>query len=342
MPKREPGSSFNDQVLDEASAWFVELNEESLDEEARRRFGEWLRRSPEHVHAFLSLAAMWDDARVLSEVHRRNAALLLSALEEPAVLPFPARSSKVPATTSGWRPPKAAIAAGIACLSVCVGALAWWQLQGRYTSYVADVGERRSIALEDGSTIDLNSRSRVKVRYTDDARLVELIDGQALFHVAKDAARPFIVASDGTRVRAVGTAFDVYQKSGGTVVTVVEGRVDVSEGEITQRASAGERVVTANRKVASPKPADVLAATAWTQRKIVFDSTPLGEVIEEINRYRTRPLVLTDERLRNFHITGVFSSENPAGFIEFLRHRFDVVISEGDEQIRIESAAPQS
>ena len=89
------------------------------------------------------------------------------------------------------------------------------------------MGEQRSIQFEDGSTVDLNSRSKIRVKYSKQERDVELIEGQALFHVAHDTSRPFIVAVGATRVRAVGTQFDVYKKSNGTVVTVVEGRVAV-------------------------------------------------------------------------------------------------------------------
>src|SRR5205823_2531257 len=85
----------------------------------------------------------------------------------------------------------------------------------------------RSIALPDGSLIELNARSSVRVRFTSNERAVELFEGQALFRVAKDPARPFIVSSDGKRVRAVGTQFDVYRKKASTTVTVLEGRVTV-------------------------------------------------------------------------------------------------------------------
>ena len=93
--------------------------------------------------------------------------------------------------------------------------------------YSTALGEQRSIQFEDGSTVELNSRSKIRVKYSKQERDVELIEGQALFHVAHDVSRPFIVAVGATRVRAVGTQFDVYKKSNGTVVTVVEGRVAV-------------------------------------------------------------------------------------------------------------------
>ncbi len=82
-------------------------------------------------------------------------------------------------------------------------------------TYATGIGEQRSIVLADGSTVDLNSRSKIRIRFSSERRGVELIEGQALFKVAKDHARPFVVDSDGTRVRAVGTQFDVYRKRRG-------------------------------------------------------------------------------------------------------------------------------
>lgn len=335
MPGRGAAGSFNDQVLDEASEWFVELNDGEVDAQTRERFGQWLRRSPEHVHAFLNVSAAWSDADVLARTRESIPELEEMAASEGAVVRMPEREVRRLGTyrRRWWK--GMAIAAGIAGVSICAAALLWLQTMG-YTSYAAEVGERRSIVLADGSTLDLNSRSRVRVRYTQASRSVELIEGQALFHVAKDAARPFVVSSAGTKVRAVGTAFDVYQKRDDTIVTVVEGRVEVSEGAAKQRASAGERVVAADDVVAKPERADVPAATAWTQRKVVVDSMPLHEVIDELNRYRTRPLVLNDEHLRDYHISGEFSSTNATGFLQFLEHRFAVEIVETETQVRIE------
>ncbi len=121
----------------------------------------------------------------------------------------------------------AAVAAGIAvdCLGAAVPR----------ANLCDRIGEQRSIALADGSTLELNSRSKVRVRYSEHERALELLEGQALFRVAKDTSRPFIVSCDGTRVRAVGTQFDVNKKRGGTVVTVVEGQVSVVSSVIDAR-----------------------------------------------------------------------------------------------------------
>jgi ferric-dicitrate binding protein FerR (iron transport regulator) len=85
----------------------------------------------------------------------------------------------------------------------------------------------RTLTLEDGSTVELDSGSRIRIAYGGHERQVELLDGQALFRVAHDLTRPFIVHTRATNIQAIGTQFDVYKKDTGTIVTVVEGRVAV-------------------------------------------------------------------------------------------------------------------
>ena len=108
---------------------------------------------------------------------------------------------------------------------VIAGAI-WWQAE-HFPIYATEIGERRSITLADGSTVDLNARSRVRIEFSKKERRVDLLDGQALFQVTKDKNRPFIVSSGDATVRAVGTQFDVYRRTNSTTVTVLEGRVAV-------------------------------------------------------------------------------------------------------------------
>ena len=103
----------------------------------------------------------------------------------------------------------------------------WWWGLSKPTTYSTAIGEQRSFTLADGSTIELSPRSRVRVRLSDRERDIQLLDGQAFFTVTKDVNRPFVVAVDQARVRAVGTQFDVNKRRSGTTVTVLEGRVAV-------------------------------------------------------------------------------------------------------------------
>lgn len=221
----------NAQVLEEASAWFVEFSEDEVRASARRGFNQWLRASPEHVRAYLQISALWEEAPLLQRSRNHSADELIERARAGSnVVALDAagrvdRHATVLARRPAWilRGHYVLIAASI--LIVATG-LALWQQFVRGT-YATSMGEQRSITLVDGSTIELNARSRVRVAFTATERAVDLLEGQALFHVAKDPARAFVVRSDGTRVRAVGTQFDVNRTRAGTIVTVVEGRVAV-------------------------------------------------------------------------------------------------------------------
>ena len=300
----------NAQILEEAADWLIELNACEPDARVRQNFDAWLRVSPEHVRAYLELLPVWEDgaslpprspvsADELIEMGKRPESNVIALEQARPLLSRPTSRSAI------------LLAACVAIFAMC-GGLAW--LLASRGSYATGIGEQRSIALEDGSTVSLNAHSEVRVQFTSGRRAVELIEGQALFHVAKDASRPFIVSAGNTQVRAVGTQFDVNRRKRGTVVTVVEGTVAVSGGGEPQGTdpsplvTAGEQVTVSGASVPLAVRANVATATAWTQRRFVFDASTLGEVIEEFNRYNARRLVLRDRALESFPITAAFSS----------------------------------
>jgi transmembrane sensor len=199
-----------------------------------------------------------------------------------------------------------------------------------------------------------------------------LLEGQALFDVAKDHKRPFIVASGAAEVRAVGTLFDVYRKRSGTTVTVVEGRVAVhskqaerqhrpaheveravldSRGDSStshtaaEHASdqngrdillgAGEQLVVTQTTIDKQASPDIAAATAWRQRQLIFSATPLTEVAEEFNRYNSRQLVVLSPSLASFNVSAVFSATDQASLLRFLRAQPNIRLEESDKEVRI-------
>jgi transmembrane sensor len=215
--------------------------------------------------------------------------------------------------------------------------------------YDTAVGELRSVPLEDGSIVTLNTSSRIDVQFDENHRRIELLEGEALFQVAHDPNRPFDVIAGNATVRAVGTQFNVDLRPKRTVVTVVEGKVAVlspdaaaaadtpgegrsrtehlqsmSDTRAQQEAtylSAGEQLTLEPRRAALPKlerPADVAVVTAWMQRQLVFDHRPIGEVAEEFNRYNELQIQIEGEALRNEQLTGVFKANDPESFLEFV------------------------
>jgi transmembrane sensor len=364
-PARSP---LNTQIYEEACAWFVACRGGDLDEAGRRDFDRWLRKSPEHLSAYLEVAAIWNEGPALDPAGKWDAGTLIAQAaadpENVVMLPGPTLPAPEPTVTllprAKARPWHVAVAASLALVAVLAGM--WMTLHPSAPTYTTAVGEQRSIQLSDGSTVELNALSKIQVRYAEHQRTVDLLAGQALFHVAKDAARPFIVNADAARVRAVGTEFDVYKKRSGTVVTVIEGRVSIFDSQrvdtpaadrpppdaLTATASgegqhgsaavllsAGEQLTVTPKGVHKAEHPNIPGATAWTQRQLVFDSATLSEVADEFNRYNTRQLIIDDPNPYDFHISGVFASTDPESLIRFLRERPGVQVTETPTEVRV-------
>ncbi|HEX4240248.1 MAG TPA: FecR domain-containing protein [Steroidobacteraceae bacterium] len=394
----DPRLKLNTQIYEEACEWFMDCRAGDLDDAARAALDCWLRKSPEHLRAYLEIAAIWDEGLSLDPKGKfdRDTLIAQAALDHDNVVELPPlRSAEPPrqdvaaqgmpdasvplertARPEAQSPPQAPtrrrfrarrLAAIAACLLATAGAALVYLDLHQPPTYSAAIGEQRSLTLADGSTVELNSRSKMVVRYSRGERRVELVQGQALFRVAKDAARPFIVKTGDTLVRAVGTEFDIYQKRAGTVVTVVEGRVailtdhaialdpraraagagapaesnlafpSVAPGQVGNiMVAAGEQLMVTPKVIRVAEHPNVANATAWTQRRLVFESASLADVADEFNRYNGRQLVVADPALETFHVSGVFSSTDPASLIRFLRARPELHLVETESEIRIE------
>lgn len=342
MKTRVATPTLNRQVLDEASAWFVDFRVGDTDAGARARFDQWLRASPEHIRAYMEIARTYVELPAIKADPKIDVdALIASARSDANVLRLD-EAVPAPAATPERRPVVRmwALAASLVVAALGLGAYGSYYLH-RYPTYTTEIGENRSITLADGSTVDLNARSRLRIEFSRGQRNVELLEGQALFEVAHDASRPFIVRSGGAVVRAVGTQFDVYRSPGGTTVTVVEGRVAVGDTVVPSDApgatlvSAGEQVTVTAQAITKPKHTDVAAATAWTQHRLIFDGTPLLEVVENFNRYNARQLIIDDPALAEFHVSGVYASTDPASLIRFLKEQPGVTVTESNDAVRI-------
>jgi transmembrane sensor len=244
---QRPRSEVRTDIISEATTWFVDLNEDPQNHSTREAFDRWLRRSPEHVHAFLQVSAHWEEntpgpGATVESVDE----LIALAQTETNIIRLPHQAAPQHdvvsdvvgdahhASKANDRPPdsprrhragRSFVLAASILLALAAGGVVWrYFFTGVYST---GVGEQYAITLADGSTVELNALSRVRVRYTGLERRVELLEGQALFRVARDKLRPFRVQSVDAQVRAVGTQFDVYRKESGTTVTVVEGSVAV-------------------------------------------------------------------------------------------------------------------
>jgi transmembrane sensor len=225
--------------------------------------------------------------------------------------------------------------------------------------YVSGVGERRVLNIEDGSTITMNTRSRIRVGLTRHARDIDLLEGEALFSVAHDPGRPFRVHVGHTVVEAVGTEFSVYRGEHGTKVSVVEGRVKIfayqspaplilnpnavawtdvgatdferppppipvgarEEAQVSSENS-GTADFDVERRAVSPQ--DLEHHLAWVSGQLIFENATLAETVAEFNRYNRRKLQIDDPALGQIHIGGAFSSTNVDEFIVELNTLFGI------------------
>ncbi|MBV8806507.1 MAG: FecR domain-containing protein [Sinobacteraceae bacterium] len=335
------------QISAEAVDWFLRLQETAAAELHRHGFSEWLLRSPVHLEEYLRVSCSWSLLNVGTH-GLFNADELITAAkkhhEADNVVPLPTRfrgrtllsRRERGVSNRGWR--VALAAALLVGIGLSVTYLSWHLPM----TFQTVVGEQRSFTLQDGSIVFLNTNSKVRVRWLPQERHIDLVRGEARFKVAKDALRPFIVATTTAGVRAVGTIFNVRAEPASTQVAVLEGQVEVTVAstpevaENTQapakegsaavpartssrvRLAAGERAAVTSVGIETNTGPPIESVMAWTDRRLVFRDQPLTAVLREFNRYRVQPLVLDDPALAALKISGVFDLSDPESLIAYL------------------------
>lgn len=312
-----------------AAQWLATLEAGDCSADERREFIAWLRASTHNVNEFLRAGSLMHRLGDPSLWPVKDVAALIEEARAPVSIERLPSAGRAPvSTTRRW-----AMAASIAGLLV-IGGITWRALAPRDITYSTVLGEQRAVQLPDGSHMQLNTHSTVATAFQRQERHIRLLEGEALFEVAKDPARPFIVDSADGRVVAVGTAFNVRTDSSRTIITVVEGRVRVSG--TTSAASRDDLFVSGGEQVAISRGAPPSAksypntesVTAWTKRKIVFENTAMSEAVAEFSRYSAKRVVLVDEELRSRRISGVFASNDLQSLVQFLASDPRIEVSE--------------
>jgi transmembrane sensor len=342
-----------DLIAEEAAEWFV-ANREGLAAKERQAFVAWLQTSPVHVEEYLAHSVIARDlGRACEYSDDALGELLARARTQPDLI---APSSWARLTTGltrtrapGWRP--GAVTAAT-CVVVGIG---WFGLEKlrpirpvAAPEAIAEInmsthhGEQLTRRLADNSLLHLNTDSAVTIRYSNKERVVILHAGEADFEVVHDDGREFRVVAGAAHVIDRGTKFDVLLGLDMTVVTVVEGKVAVGRQSMS---GGGEEVpVGGNQQVtvvdgiwppAQPIAVDAQHATAWLHRQIVFDHAPLDKVADEFNRYALKPIEIVTPGLQKLEISGIFTIDDPAAFIAFLRSLDTVRVEETATQIRV-------
>jgi transmembrane sensor len=311
-------------VRDEAAQWFVRLQEPVVDVEVRRRFQAWLDEHPQHRDEFDVLQGLWSAADLVP------AARLQALCDTPPALKKP-------------RPVlRYAVAASVFAVALGLGLFSALNHPAPYTAeFSTALNERRHVALPDGSEVDLDSRSRIQVRFEKGQRNVELTAGEAMFSVEHDTSRPFVVAAGSGKVTVTGTRFDVRRGASETRVVVEQGTVRVQGREaadndfINLTAGLGTHV-DARGKVAAAYAANPAEMTAWRSGKLVFNNASLADVAEQVSRYRERPLKVGNAAVGNLRLTSVFKSDNTDALLKALPNILPVAVrtlGDGSQEI---------
>jgi transmembrane sensor len=335
------------KIAAEAATWIARLHGPSRSPEMEKALREWLSRSAAHRHAFERCTDVWE------EVAGVSAADVYAGVA--------ARSLKAALAGERWwarmRWPLAA------ALALVVGASAfaahrWWAVD----VYTTRIGEQQQVLLEDGTRLSLNTDTRVRVEIDADQRSVRVEGGEAMFEVAKDPYRPFLVRVAGSEVRAVGTVFAVRsagrsteRRDGPVAVTLIEGKISVRpvEGGAGQGVAAakpvmmqaGDRMLLDGTRGQPNAPAiehlDRLhldRLVAWKRGEVVFDNLSLPEAVAEMNRYTRMQIVLVGDASA-LHVSGLFQTSDSTGFARAVAalHGLEVRERAG----RLELAAPQ-
>jgi len=288
-------------------------------------FASWLLESPRHIEEFLLTAALYKELDGI-DVTRQIAVHDLLKGDLSNIVPLESGSDAPVAVTAHPRgQPKHAwtIGLGLAASLAVLGVVLAFNYSSPH-SYSTAVGEVRSIELDDGSVLHLNTHSRVKEHFTAYTRDLLLLDGEAVFKVAYDPRRPFRVHAAGMVIQALGTEFNVYRRSNDTVVAVLDGSVQISAPNATGADSAKLNVgqeanIAPNGKIVRLQVADPAKVTAWEQRRLLFENDRLADIAMEFNRFNRRPQIRVDgQAAAELRLSGIFDANAPDSLLHFL------------------------
>ncbi len=264
-----------------AHTWVIRLTSGSVlpaDVAAARA---WCEQAPEHQQAFVEARRLWCLSAHLAEP---NAAVRSSSRRRWGV----------------------AIAASLVLgLGVASAHRMAWD-----ADYSTGSGERRQVVLADGSHITLNANSAVDVTFTDHERHITLRKGEALFSVKPDPQRPFSVQAGALSATALGTIYAVRREGEQVDVTVRRGRVAVSEAADKVTLVAGEAVGGRADGLGARQRVDVDKRLAWEEGRLVFELTPLAQVLEQVERYSPGLILMRDKRLGALKVSGTFQLDH--------------------------------
>lgn len=313
---RDDGQPFvhPDPVTDAALNWLFALQGDPDDTRLRLEFETWRDSDPAHMEAFSIVSAAWN----LPEMDMVAVDLVASTgyaqrKHETAVLPFPNLQRRK------WAAGGMAVAA-MALIAIAVQQYPALMLRWQ-ADYLTAIGMRDEISLPDGSRMTLNTASAVSLDFEGAKRSVTLLQGEAYFDVVPNPSRPFTVTAAFSEVVVKGTAFSVRTEGVRDTIVLEHGHVDITRlQEKADKVSLepGESITASATALSVATKVDATASLAWLGGMIVFEDKPLGQVLGEIGRYYSHPVIVANGALDQVRVNGNYRIDNPERAIRSL------------------------
>lgn len=288
-------------------------------EEDRAELEAWISASPAHRIAYLRLDAGWKRAERLAALRPGD-----RGWRDRIVLPVAGR-----------------IAAALGLVLLFGAGIGYYAWLPQYSTYATRLGERETLTLRDGSRIELNTDTVVRISDDSDRRHILLERGEAYFDVVHNAAHPFTVVTGLGRVTDIGTKFVVRREAGQLQVTMVQGIARFDDaGKIKSKSlilRAGDAMVASAQGVSIAKkpPAETARETSWRRGLLIFDETPLAQAAAEFNRYNHTKIVIKDPAAAKVEIGGTFATANVSGFARVAQGLLGLHVENRDDEIVI-------
>jgi len=310
-------------VRAEAAAWLARLHAEDRNTADEAAFRAWLGACPEHVAAFEAVDRMWSDVGGLVDLRADLQSDLRSDLRR---IPAPERH---PSLAS-----RRALLAGVGLLAVTGGSALFWRSASAKV-YETEVGEQKHVALDDGSQLFLDARTRIAVSFSETARVVDMQYGRANFRIVPDLKRPFIVEAAERKIVATRCNFDVRCEDGKVQVILIHGEADVKPASAPdgrgERLKAGDRLVASNDVEKRDKP-DMTHVLAWQTGYEMFDKENLAQVAEEMNRYSTVRLEV-DSSAAGLTVSGMYRVGDNSAFAQSLAKLLPIAVRQNGDTL---------
>ena len=306
--------------FDRALQLFVRAkSSEVIGESDKRVLDEWKNEEPELFNSYQQLEILWDELGIYT-----------AELTPQQITTYLERASGSSRSFSFISKPVIAIAASIVLVvTVLLGTNHFSNNEESY--YQTSRGERMVVGLTDGSNIHLNTLTEINIRFNQSERIIELKRGEALFEVAHDPDRKFIVYTKHGSIQAVGTEFNVNVVSKDIQVTVLEGTILVRHGDEADKnanseiAIEGEQLLLdSSGSIQSSITDNAGKVTAWTRGKLIFSGEPLSQAVEKVNLHSKHNITVKDKRLQDMSLFGVFNMGDTSGFISAVEEAFPV------------------